>query len=264
MIVKPKTKPARDNNTLSIVKKISANAPTIEVYKSTDGTNWTSMGNTDTTAITATIPANGRLYLKATADAWGTDGGSGWNSITASASYNVGGNIMSLLYGDNFESQTTLTGDNNYCFWSLFRDNRSTPDSYLINTNKLILPATILSWSCYSTMFSGCNRLETAPVLPATTLARNCYGSMFSKCTSLTTAPVLPATTLADNCYYAMFNGCSNLNNVTTYASNISASYCLNNWLNNVAATGDFYNYGGATYETGASGIPGGWTEHTS
>ena len=57
-------------NTLSITKK-NANAPTITVYKSTDGTNWTSMGNTSTTAITTTIPVNGKLYLKATANYWG-------------------------------------------------------------------------------------------------------------------------------------------------------------------------------------------------
>jgi hypothetical protein len=50
-------------NTLSIVKN-NADAPTIEVFKSTNMNTWESMGNTDTTAITATVPANGKLYLK--------------------------------------------------------------------------------------------------------------------------------------------------------------------------------------------------------
>jgi hypothetical protein len=37
----------------------------------------------------------------------------------------------------------------------------------------------------------------------------------------------------------------------------------LTNWVGGVAATGDFYNYGGATYTSGANGIPSGWTVHT-
>jgi hypothetical protein len=61
-----------------------------------------------------------------------------------------------------------------------------------------------------------------------------------------------------------MFQYCTILNSVTIYATDISASNCLSNWLGNVAQTGDFYNYGGATYPSGASGIPSGWTEHTA
>jgi hypothetical protein len=100
--------------------------------------------------------------------------------------------------------------------------------------------------------------------LPAITLADYCYQNMFNGCKALTTAPVLPATTLVDSCYSLMFSGCTNLNSVTTYAQKISARNCLQIWLNNVAATGDFFNLGGASYPSGTSGIPSGWTEHTS
>ena len=112
-------------------------------------------------------------------------------------------------------------------------------------------------------MFSGCTSLTTAPALPATALTMECYREMFRGCTSLTTAPVLNATSLTTYCYYEMFRDCSNLNSVTTYAQDISAGG-LTNWLNGVAATGEFFNLGGATYQSGASGIPSGWTEHTS
>jgi hypothetical protein len=61
-----------------------------------------------------------------------------------------------------------------------------------------------------------------------------------------------------------MFYGCTQLNNVTTYADNISATNCLNNWLSGVSATGDFYNLGSANPPSGSSGIPSGWTVHTS
>ena len=61
-----------------------------------------------------------------------------------------------------------------------------------------------------------------------------------------------------------MFQGCRNLKIVTTYANDISANDCLDNWLYGVAAQGDFNNAGSAVYPTDSpSGIPQGWTEHT-
>lgn len=320
-------------NTLSI-KKNNANAPTIEVFKSTDGTNWTSMGQTDTTPITATVPPNSKLYLKATATKWGDSQDRGNTISCTTGRYNVGGHIMSLLVGDNFIN-ATISSDNT--FNCLLRLNTN-----LINAGDLILPsnvnnysyycmfqgctglttapalpATTLGRSCYQGIFNGCTSLTTAPALPATTLTSSCYQNMFRGCTSLTTAPALPATTLIGNCYngmftdctslvnppsmsattignsscygmfrgctsltaspvlltetlvkdcyYSMFAGCKNIHTVTTYASDISASTCLWNWLGDgVSATGDFYNLGGATYPTGTNGIPSGWTEHTS
>ena len=241
-------------NTLSITKK-NANAPTITVYKSTDGTNWTSMGNTSTTAITTTIPVNGKLYLKATANYWGQNVAL-FNNITASGNHNVGGNSMSLLYGDNFANQTVFPTNDIYCLNSLFKNNTT-----LISAANLQLPSTTLVQGCYDSMFYGCTSLTTAPALPATTLTTDCYVLMFSGCTSLTTAPVLPATTLVQGCYQSMFYGCTSLNSITTYANDISASYCINNWLLNVAPTGTFNNLGLVTYTRGASGIPAGWTE---
>ena len=126
-----------------------------------------------------------------------------------------------------------------------------------------MLPATTLGEGNYRSMFEGCTSLTTAPELPATSASSYAYCSMFSGCSSLTTAPELPATTLASQCYESMFQGCTSLNSVITYATDISASDCLSNWLYNVAATGTFYNYGGATYPSGVSGIPTGWTEYT-
>lgn len=99
--------------------------------------------------------------------------------------------------------------------------------------------------------------------LPATTLQGGCYSNMFNQCSNITgAAPVLPATTLPSSCYQFIFYG-TKINKITTYAEDISASYCLSSWLSGVPSTGDFYNLGGATYTTGGSGIPSGWTEHT-
>lgn len=159
--------------------------------------------------------------------------------------------------------------------------------------NAPALPATTLAEACYNTMFQGCTALTKAPELPATTLANSCYGAMFVNCTSLVTPPsILPATSvldtyscysqmfsgctslttspyiasedLASNCYYAMFNGCTSLNKIVVAATWWYAGYA-NYWVSGVAATGDFYNLGGATIPTNStSGIPSGWTEHTT
>ena len=58
-----------------------------------------------------------------------------------------------------------------------------------------------------------------------------------------------------------MFFGCSKLNSITVYADDISATDCTDYWLSKVASSGTFRNLGTATYPTGTSGIPTGWTE---
>lgn len=166
--------------------------------------------------------------------------------------FDVDGNIMSLLYGDNFANQTTLTVSNT--FGGTFSN------SNVVNAENLILPATTLAKTCYVTMFWRCTNLITAPQLPATTLASGCYQDMFNGCTSLTTAPKLPATTLANYCYYYMFNGCTNLNSITCLATDISASNCINGWLNNVAGTGTFIKAPSMTGWTTGVNVPTGWT----
>ena len=82
---------------------------------------------------------------------------------------------------------------------------------------------------------------------------------MFYGCTSLNESSELPADTLVASCYREMFFGCSKLNNITMIATNISASYCLTNWVNGVAATGTFIKASSASIPSGASGIPSGW-----
>lgn len=269
------------DNTLSITKN-NDSAPTVEVFYSTDQQNWSSMGSTSTTAITATIQANSKLYLKANTDKWGVSENV-FNKISTGYNFKVGGNIMSLLYGDNFGG-AVFGSNNTFAFVFLFDGSpiqsaanlilpSNTVDycyEHLFSNSSIttppVLPATTLASTCYKSMFENCRALTTVPtdLLPATTLAQDCYTAIFLGCRSLVQAPVLPATTLANNCYFLMFRYCSNLNRIVTYAQDISASNCINGWLNGVAATGDFYNLGGATYPSGDSGIPSGWTEHTS
>ena len=176
-------------------------------------------------------------------------------NFSSTGRFNVEGNVMSILFGDNFVGQTSLSGKNN-AFAALFRTNNN-----IISAKNLILPATTLSENCYASMFNNCTSLTTAPsVLPATTLANSCYQEMFISCTSLVKAPELPAKTLVYNCYREMFNFCKKLNYVKMLATDVSASLCLLDWLNNVSATGTFVKASSATLPTGGSGIPSGWT----
>ena len=215
-------------NTLTITKS-SSSLSEVLVYYSTDQTTWTSMGYTTVNGITYSIPANSKVYLKANTDKWGQTM-FGYNYISASDDFSVGGNIMSLLYGDNFRGQTTIpTPSSSYgkpaAFYGLFHGANK-----LKSINNLVLPATTLTDYCYFSMFDRCKGLTSIPsnLLPATTLQRSCYGSMFSFCTGLTTIPstLLHSTTLADSCYSGMFEGCygltsipSNLLPATTLAS---------------------------------------------
>lgn len=72
---------------------------------------------------------------------------------------------------------------------------------------------------------------------------------------------ILPVTTLTENCYQQMFQGCSKLKSITMLATDISATECLSNWVNGVAATGTFTKATSMeSLPTGISGIPTGWT----
>ena len=143
--------------------------------------------------------------------------------FSSTCRYKVEGNIMSLLYGDNFEHKTSLA-DKNYAFFNLFSGSTN-----LVSAENLELPAITLGTFCYNGMFYRCTSLTTAPVLPTTTLAYYCYGSMFNRCTSLTTAPALPATTLAEYCYSSMFGGCTSLTTAPALPAETLADYCYQN-----------------------------------
>jgi len=174
---------------------------------------------------------------------------SGFNGGTAT--FNVQGNIMSLISGDDFSDITTLPGD--WTFTQLFKNSK------VVSAENLILPAVILTDSCYRAMFSfvttltvapklpattlatycywymfeGCSSLVNIPELPATELKNSCYYGMFSDCTMLTSAPELPATKLVNSCYASMFRGCTSLKITPELPAKILASYCYDSMFEN-------------------------------
>ena len=143
--------------------------------------------------------------------------------------YKVQGNIMSLLFGDNFVGQTDLSGYVSAFSFFFQGLSKAMPNERLLSVENLVLPATTLAERCYANMFLNCTSLTNVPELPATTLATECCSSMFKGCTSLTTAPELPATTLAGGCYYNMFNGCTSLTTAPVLSSTTLVSGCCQN-----------------------------------
>jgi len=141
------------------------------------------------------------------------------------------GNIMSLIYGDNFIGQTTFPANSTYQFQLFFE-------------------------SC-----TGLTSVENL-ILPATTLADACYSGMFRDCTNLTTGPSLPATTLASYCYSYMFFNCDNINYIKCLATDISASDCTQDWLDEISVSNGTFvkNPNMSSWTTGKSGIPTNWT----
>jgi len=190
-----------------------------EYYSLDSGTTWTQVP-TGTSEITiATINSGETLMIKSEANEWASKWNS-HNSLTCTKNYDVYGNIMSLIYGDDFNGKTEIknTSSNNAgTFCALFWYTNDTGDTAvgsttLISAENLVLPATTLKRNTYYELFRGCTNLKYPPKeLPATTLVSDCYRSMFQGCTSLTTAPELSALNLEVCCYQNMFKGCTSL-----------------------------------------------------
>lgn len=62
--------------------------------------------------------------------------------------------------------------------------------------------------------------------------------------------------------YYSMFNGYFNLYYIFCLATDISAYSCTTDWVNNVAASGNFYLNSASDWDTGLSAVPSGWTRN--
>lgn len=236
---------------------------------SLDGRNWTTLNNVTDEAVSITSPtiaAGKKIYWKGVGNGLCYD-----RSVAASAyfsstgSCDLEGNIMSLLYGDDFASvkeiPTRIAGttknNDTPCFFGLFRTMK------IVSAKEFLLPATTLKDRCYTEMFSGCKSLTEAPKLPATTLKSYCYASMFNGCSALEKAPVLPAETLVYGCYHQIFYNCTSLNYIKAmFTNSLTTSQALINWVRSVNGTGTFVKNANATWENtyGASAIPTNFT----
>ena len=240
----------------NIPAEVGTSLVTSVSYSTDEGETWTTADNvasTEVNIIVDNVKKGDKILWKGSANNFAITGLNGkYCKFISSGNIDIYGNIMSLLYGDDFTDSVSFPASKTYIFKSLFRGLK------IINAWDLILPATTLANNCYQYMFGSCTSMITAPELPATTLAQQCYSRMFYNCTSLTTAPELPATTLVNSCYQYMFYGCTSLNYIKILALSISGE--TTNWIGDVSPTGTFVKVAGVEYPAGTSGIPSGWT----
>lgn len=139
--------------------------------------------------------------------------------------FKVSGNIMSLLYGDDFEDKKIIPSDR-----------------------------------CFESLFSVAIGITTAPELPAVALKNSCYEKMFQNCKHLTSTPDLPAEVLPTGAYKGMFQNCTNIKSIKAFCKTIGTD-ALNNWLStNLSSNGVFYkNSQWNNYSRDENGIPAGW-----
>ena len=228
-----------------------------KVYYSTDfEQTWNELNGTITANYNDNILFKGELTAS---------GNNGIGHFTTSGSFNVYGNIMSLIYGNSFSAQTALKSD--YNFKGLFEGN-----SGLTKANELVLPSTTLRPYCYTNMFKNCVSLHDGCELRAMSLAEGCYSYMFYGCYEMYEMQDLPATTLAVACYSHMYEESGLVSSKELPAENL-VSRCYEymfantdmafvqtnfltepgteyteNWLYNVSNYGVFIYNGNATW----------------
>jgi len=184
----------------------------IDMYYSLDGLYW-SKGN-----VSPVLNSGDTVYWKASGIT--PTSGSGIGSFDSGnyVNFNVGGNILSLVYGDDYSNHTTITND--YQFKGLFAG------SGVYNAGALTLPTNVTK-GCYERMFYQCGALIVPPAeLPATTLAESCYKEMFEFCDDMTIPPTIHASAMAASACSMMFDACSALMIAPTLSATTLAPYC--------------------------------------
>lgn len=202
------------------------------VYYRKNGGNWTSLTSTST-GVSFNVSAGDIVEWKGNNSSY-TQNTSSYNHFIGSATFNLSGNILSLVYGDNFSDKDTLSNES--VFKYLFRGNtallssenlvllaKSLPSKAYLGlfyncTNMLRGPKyigaeTINTYSC-EYMFYGCSCLISMPRIYAKKVYHYGCMYMFYNCTNLTTVYELPATTLGQQCYAYMFQGCTSLTSI--------------------------------------------------
>lgn len=220
-------------------KLTTACIPSIS-YSVDGGKTWTTTENVDSQEVvvtTPTISAGKTILWKSNAVQLCTQPDSanvgddmpltnaGFSTFKSTGKHNIYGNIMSLLYSDDFADKTTFkeyvstgygAGAFTYLFgwnysWAEYEDHPEYFNEKIISTKNLILPATTLAPYCYYGMFIACSKMVDCPELPALNLAVACYKEMFYLCDSLLIPPVLPATTMYTECYREMLDRCRHM-----------------------------------------------------
>ena len=241
--------------TVSLTKNGTPTEVTLE-YSLDNGNTWTEWVESGNVR-SLTLAAGQTMHIRNTSETstgfstWTTD----YYNFSFSADTYASGDLRSLLCKTPANASST---GRIFCFYGLFMNATN-----LISANIKLL-FTDLPRSFYRSMFESCsNLIEVPETITATTASgiQPCY-RMFCNCFNITKLPKLTLLQVTEYGYGYLALGCLNLNYVYTEMTDISATDCLYNWLDNVSSTGDFYCHSELTIPAGGNGIPSGWTRH--
>ena len=197
--------------------------------------------------------------------------------VIGNGKFDATGNFLSIMNPDiNTPVDLTLTSqqctyDGSHKGFARFKSFFSNI-TQLYNAKDLHIKCYKMSDNNYSIdfgyFFEGCTNLQTGCVFDNTVYVPLTYSSqafaiaMYWGCTNLRESTIPPVGTTGNRMLESLFQNCTNLHKITHNNSLPSLNYT--GFSSGVGNTGDFYNLGGATYTTGITGIPSGWTIHTS
>lgn len=256
--------------TLTIGSAVTTSVLTSISYSTDDGETWTTTNNANDATVTITTPTvnkGNKVLWKGTGVGVSTTTNNSNRPSTSSifsstGTFDVEGNILSLVWGDNFVGKDYVAEGSSYNFALLFYEQNMPEYAKVVSAKNMCMPIKNVPTCCYfrmfqastgatansvlveapskigvesvgasacTSMFYACTLLTAVPSLPATTLAEGCYGFMFQRCESLTSIPngLLPATTLARMCYRSMFSMCTGL---TSIPSDLLPATTLTDW----------------------------------
>lgn len=238
--------PDNEYSSVTVSLNIVPNYQTI--WYSSDASNWT-----EYTSSAETITITSRMYFKGifTSELFRC-------LFNASDYYKIGGNVYSLVIGDNYlNPDYTFTDGKDYTYY-MHRNDSYIKDASQLSANFIYNTTQSTRFLAYD--FYNCSALTAAPAYVRPPKQFRDSGSSFRNCPLLTTAPEYVVESPSQLSVIGnAFSGDTSLNYIKCLAkgTNISAA---NNWVKGVAATGTFVKHKDSTWVTGLNGIPTGWT----
>lgn len=229
--------------TLTIPSSVPVSYLSYISYSLDGGHTWTKTDNVNSTEIvitTPTIAAGDTVMWKGVGIRMNdltTATPTGGAKFSSTGTFNVYGELLSLLKGDNFMTQRTVESTTGFIFIGLFYQSKVVDASYLIFPDNTVIPARIaqgmfkectdliygprqicsenttqLKGRAFIEMFYGCTSMISGPEhIYGATGDLGCCQYMFKNCSSLTTAPVLHQTVIGYYSYSWMFQDCTSL-----------------------------------------------------
>ena len=154
-----------------------------------------------------------------------------WHFSGTTVECEIQGNIMSLIYGDDFAGETVLPSA--WTFYQMFADVTA-----LTSAKNLVVPARELKESCYRAMFSRCSALTSTFDIDIDIPALNCFGYMYENC-NLQKAPLINVGRLISGEAYsgvsspynaaftATFKNNAAIPNIYIWCKNIQSDYAF-------------------------------------